>query len=226
VESNRAPYLDSGLLGTGTPNALAGCHKITALSGNNVTLTVKYVGTLPALTITGGWVVFCPTQLKFTNTTGLVVSNSYITISNMCVIGNNITGTTGISNTANSELKMSKIGVAEFKYGLLLPSACFSSVDFSCFSGNEIGILSSSNGFVLAAACAFVGNSKGGAHSSGCSNISIGESAAFGNGIMDYYATNSSFVTVSNMQATNISPALNVVGNGNACITSFSAAFY
>jgi hypothetical protein len=81
-------------------------------------------------------------------------------------------------------------------------------------------------GFVVATSCAFVGNSKGGAHSSSSSSILIGESAAFGNGIMDYYATNGSFITVTNMQATNLSPAFNVVGNGNACITSFTAAFY
>lgn len=229
VESNRVVYLDSGLLGTGLPNALAGCHKITAISGNNVTLNVKYVGTLPALTITGGWVVFCPTQLKFTSYTGLLISNSSVTLANIGIIGNNVTGwwasTAGIIVSANSELKASKIGLAEFRSGLLSLYSARITITTGCFSGNEIGILAAFGGVIEAYSCAFIGNSKGGVYAGAQGNITVGEFPALGNGLMDVYAVNAGNIFTTNAQATNVSPAGGVVGNGNSAIVSVSSLF-
>lgn len=81
---------DSCVVGTGTPEALLGAWKVTAVSDNVVTVLItEYVSSFPAMTLTSGYADVLKTVIKFQNSDGFVVRNASIgLLNNVAIVGN------------------------------------------------------------------------------------------------------------------------------------------
>ena len=112
---------------------LAGCHKVTAVAGNVITISVNKYGSatiLPSGTFTAGTVIVLRTVLQGTanaygiNFAGTIQQYSLATLSNVAVIGS--AGNT-LSGIYGGNIFCYEVGVAGFAYGF-----------FSFYGGNQI----------------------------------------------------------------------------------------
>jgi hypothetical protein len=115
--------IDGDITGTGSWYWIAGCWKVTAVSGNTVTVknTARF-SSVPTFTLTGGTLWKFNTVLKQTtsNATGVSLYNLHeVSLNNVAIVTDNGNGI-GLQISNCPKVNISKVGITNFGIGMAL----------------------------------------------------------------------------------------------------------
>jgi hypothetical protein len=112
--------IDGDITGTGSWYWIAGCWKVTDVSGNTVTVTnTARFSSVPSFTLTGGTLWKFNTVLKQTTSgaTGVILMNLHeISLNNVAIVTDNGNGT-GLQIYNCTKVNINKVGVTNFTTG-------------------------------------------------------------------------------------------------------------
>lgn len=189
---------DNCVVGTGTPEALLGVWKVTAVSGNVVTVLItEYVSSFPEMALTGGYADVLKTVIKFQNSDGFVVRGASVgLLNNVAIVGNasdywqaeNVSGTekgthgihvggptVAVNSKADDENPLA-ISQAHLSLGM--------SVGVSDF--DQQGIVASTGGSIYGRWCASCSNRRRGWYAETNASIQCKNSVGSGNYLDGY----------------------------------------
>lgn len=189
---------DNCVVGTGTPEALLGVWKVTAVSGNVVTVLItEYVSSFPEMTLTSGYADVLKTVIKFQNCDGFVVRNASVgLLNNVAVIGNasdywqsaNVSGTEkGTHGIHVGGPTVAVNGKADDENALAVSQAHLSlgmNVGVSDF--DQQGIVASTGGSIYGRWCASCSNRRRGWYAETNASIQCKNSVGSGNYLDGY----------------------------------------
>jgi len=211
------------LVGTGDPESVGGCLEITNIAGSNVTVNSLHKDAVfPTLTLTNG--VFKVHKTRFDNLALFIGDSLYC--ENFILTSNNNTyfGIHGARNVYNHgvNITINNIGFAgNFVYPLICQDGSTVRVMSGvCITGVTYGLIGydggTIRGFPTVTGCIY------GVFSKASSSVSsAGADRRIAGNTTDFYSRSGAVLYTENYADRTYSPAFNVVGNGNAIITTF-----
>jgi hypothetical protein len=242
--------IDGSVTGTGSWYWIAGCWKVTAVSGNTVTVkNTAWFSSVPTFTLTGGALFKFNTVLKQTTlyTSGVILYNLHkVTLNNLAIVFDNDSGV-GLQINNCSKVNINTVGIFGFDSSLTINEGTSNVTVFNflmmCGAGTKGCVLYYGNNYIYGDVLITNGNGDTGFLFSGqcyyvtlisCANNYNGFrgymcNAQFNNIIaknntasVDIYAVNQARIVIPSTAIFGaISPAVNTWGNVNSFIATY-----